>query len=85
MRSENSLLRYWFDGGSIPSGGPIVDDKFFSTFPGLSFDKCMISTRIKLNALSHGAIFLATCNAILLLGDVKLANACFHHSLPICF
>ena len=27
-------------------------------------------------ALSHGAIFLAACNAILLFGDVKLANAC---------
>ena len=36
-----------------------------------------------LKALSHGAIFLATCNAILLLVDVKLANARFHHSLLI--
>ena len=35
--------------------------------------------------LSHGAIFLTTCNAILRLGDVKLANTCFHHSLPIYF
>ena len=34
-----------------------------------------------LKALSHGAIFLATCNAILILGDVKLANTSFHHSL----
>ena len=34
-------------------------------------------------ALSHGAIFLATCNAILLLVDVKLANTRFHHSLLI--
>ena len=32
-------------------------------------------------ALSHGAIFLATCNAILPLVDVKLANTRFHHSL----
>ena len=32
-------------------------------------------------ALSHGAIFHATCNAILLLVDVKLANTSFHHSL----
>ena len=39
--------------------------------------------RDKVKALSHGAIFLATCNAILLLGDVQLANTCFHHSLPI--
>ena len=31
-----------------------------------------------LKALSHAAIFLAICNAILLFGDVKLANACFH-------
>ena len=29
-------------------------------------------------ALSHGAIFLATCNAILLSGDAKLANTSFH-------
>ena len=36
---------------------------------------------VRLKALSHGAIFLATCNAILLLGDVKLAKTCFHHSL----
>ena len=36
-----------------------------------------------LKALSHGAIFLATCNAILLLVDVKLANTRFHHSLLI--
>ena len=36
-----------------------------------------------IKALSHGAIFLATCNAILLLLDVKLANARFHHSLLI--
>ena len=32
-----------------------------------------------LKALTHGAIFLATCNAILLLRDVKLANTSFHH------
>ena len=31
-----------------------------------------------IKALSHGAIFLATCNAILLLVDVKLANTRFH-------
>ena len=33
-----------------------------------------------LKALSHGAIFFATCNAILLLLDVKLANTRFHAS-----
>ena len=38
-----------------------------------------------LKALSHGAIFLATCNAVLLLGDVKLANTSFHHSLLVYF
>ena len=38
-----------------------------------------------IKALSHGAIFLATCNAILLLIDVKLANTRFHHSLLIIF
>ena len=39
----------------------------------------------KPKALSDSAIFVAACNAILLLGDVKLANTCFHHSLPIYF
>ena len=40
-----------------------------------------VSNNVK--ALTHGAIFLATCNAIVLLGDVKLANTCFRHSLRI--
>ena len=39
--------------------------------------------RDALKVLSHGAIFLATCNAILLLVDEKLANTRFHHSLLI--
>ena len=38
-----------------------------------------------LKAPSHGAIFHATCNVILFLGDVKLANTSFHQSLPIFF
>ena len=29
--------------GSIPAGGPIVDE-FFSTVPGSNFDMCVIST-----------------------------------------
>ena len=36
-----------------------------------------------IKALSHGAIFLATCNAILLFVYVKLANTRFHHTLQI--
>ena len=36
-----------------------------------------------IKALSHGAIVLATCNAILVLIDVKLGNTRFHHSLLI--
>ena len=43
--------------------------------------ECYLIYRLTVKALSHGAIFLATCNAILLLGDVKLAKTCFHHSL----
>ena len=31
-----------------------------------------------LKAMLHGAIFLATCNAILLLRDVKLPNTSLH-------
>ena len=34
-----------------------------------------------LKALSHDAIFLATCNAILLLRDVELANTRLHSNL----
>ena len=41
--------------------------------------------KLLLKALSHGAIFLATCNAVLLLGDVKFANTSFHYSLPMYF
>ena len=33
--------------GLISVGGPIVDDEFHSTVPGLNFDMCMTSTRIK--------------------------------------
>ena len=33
------------------------------------------------HAVSHGAIFLATCNAILLLRDVNLANTHLHYVL----
>ena len=42
---------------------------------------CIASLAFK--ALSHGAIFLATCNAILLLVDVKLANTRFHQFAKI--
>ena len=50
--------------------------------PDLStFQSNLINKPKELKALSHGAIFLATCNATLLLVDVKLANTCFHHSL----
>ena len=41
------------------------------------------SKQVRIKALTHGAIFLATCNANLLLGDVKLANTSFHHRLLI--
>ena len=45
----------------------------------------MHAKRTCIKVLSHGAIFLTTCNyAILLLVDVKLANTRFHHSLLIC-
>ena len=38
----------------------------------------MLTIHVLIKALSHGAIFLATCNAILLLVDVKLANTGLH-------
>ena len=41
---------------------------------------CLVADHLGIKALSHGAIFLATCNAILLLRDVKLANTSYHHS-----
>jgi hypothetical protein len=36
-----------------------------------------------LKAMLHGAIFLATCNAILLLRDVKLPNTSLHYTPPV--
>jgi hypothetical protein len=39
---------------------------------------------IRLKAMLHGAIFLATCNAILLLRDVKLPNTSLHYT-PLMF
>jgi hypothetical protein len=39
-------------------------------------------TRVK--AMLHAAIFLATCNAILLLRDVKLPNTSLHYT-PLMF
>ena len=43
----------------------------------------LATPRIRFKALSHGAISLATCNTILLFGDVKLPNTCFHQSFLI--
>ena len=43
----------------------------------------MLSIDVLRPCHAHGAIFLATCNAILLLVDVKLANTRFRHSLLI--
>ena len=40
--------------GSLPAGGPIVDE-FFSTVPGWNIDMCIISTRyiiVDFNSLS---------------------------------
>ena len=37
-----------------------------------------------IKAMLHGAIFLATCNAILLLRDVKLSNTSLHYT-PLMF
>jgi hypothetical protein len=42
---------------------------------------CMM---LLLKALLHGVIFLATCNAILLLRDVKLPNMSLHYT-PLMF
>ena len=44
-----------------------------------------VTSMIRFKALSQDAIFLATYNAILLLGDVKSANTSFHQSLLIYF
>jgi hypothetical protein len=38
----------------------------------------------KVKSMLHGAIFLATCNAILLLRDVKLPNKSIHYT-PLMF
>jgi hypothetical protein len=49
--------------------------------------KCMQKSEeipMYLKAILHGAIFLATCNAILLLRDVKLPNTNLHYT-PLMF
>ena len=56
-------------------------DRMYSMYYNIKHENCIEF----LKALSHDAIFLATCNAILLLGDAKLANASFHQSLLIYF
>ena len=45
----NTFCRVMFlsSSSSIPAGGAIVHDVFFSTVPGVNFDMCMISARIK--------------------------------------
>ena len=47
-----------------------------------ALDRVATSTSVK--AMLHGAIFLATCNAILLLRDVKLPNTSLHYT-PLMF
>jgi Holliday junction resolvasome RuvABC endonuclease subunit len=41
-------------------------------------------TAVLFKAMLHGAIFLATCNAILLLRDVKFPNTSLHYT-PLMF
>ena len=43
-----------------------------------------VTKLIEALAMLHGAIFLATCNAILLLRDVKLPNTSLHYT-PLMF
>ena len=41
---------------------------------------CPEQKSLRIKAMLHGAIFLATCNAILLLRDVKLPNTSLHYT-----
>jgi hypothetical protein len=51
----------------------------------ISFNFCLyLHDYNTLKAMLHGAIFLATCNAILLLRDVKLPNRSLHYT-PLMF
>jgi hypothetical protein len=45
----------------------------------------IIDKHAPLKAMLHGAIFLATCNAILLLRDVKLPNTSLHYTQPLSY
>ena len=40
-----TLHRHCKGAGSIPAGGSIVDDEFFSTVHSFSFDMCMTSNQ----------------------------------------
>jgi hypothetical protein len=50
----------------------------------IAFPPKMAENQTEVKAMLHGAIFLATCNAILLLRDVKLPNTSFHYT-PLMF
>jgi hypothetical protein len=50
----------------------------------IAFPKKMAENQTEVKAMLHGAIFLATCNAILLLRNVKLPNPSLHYP-PLMF
>lgn len=54
--------------GSIPAGGAVVGDEFFSTVPAWSFDMGMISTRDRTKTRYPTEIILhrVKCNKILI-------------------
>ena len=46
---------------SIPAGGPIIVDEFFSNVPGKKFDMCINSTRTKIQSISYILSFVSLC------------------------
>ena len=80
---EKSLHKFFFQ--------TFLVHEYFFLFPLLDFYFCFcplppphhFSNGPPLKAMLHGAIFLATCNAILLLRDVKLPSTSLHYTPPV--
>ena len=79
--TARSFNRIFLQEISTHFGGYICHLRYWSAYNVLlclSFEKFQNSF---VKAMSHGAIFLATCNAILLLRDINLANTRLHYIL----
>ena len=69
-----ALHRHHKGVGSIPAGGPVVDE-FFSTAPGWFFDMCMIQLELKTHLPFRIYLILVPCLLIF-----PIASGCLTYS-----